>query len=143
MTVTATDTVPCAATLLNNDAKTVTVMVTTASVVPCQQESNLADKSSDSDGSQAVWVVVAILFLVIAVSAIVSSTFLGYLLHKKVKNHGNASTAASSTGTNRSVGEGKISNTQCICEATLTFGHYTNQMNINFIFYRIKTRNKI
>ena len=93
--VTPTDTVPCAEASLNKDARTVTVMVTTASVVPCQQESNLANKSSDSNRSQAVWVVVAILFLVIAVSAIVLSTFLGYLLHKKVKNQGNAIAAPS------------------------------------------------
>ena len=84
-------------------------MVTTASAVPCQQESNLADNSSDSNGSQAVWVVVAILFLVIAVSAIVSSTFLGYLLYKKVKSQGNANAAASGRETNTSVGEGMIS----------------------------------
>ena len=108
VTVTLTDTVTCAETSMNNDSR-VTVMVTTTSVVPCRQESSAADQSSDYNGSRAVWVVMAILFLVIAVSAIVSSTFLGYLLHKKVKSQGNVNIAASGTNTNRSVGEGEIS----------------------------------
>ena len=109
VTVTPTDTVVCTETEMNKDAKTVIVVVTSTSVVPCQQESGLADQNSDCNGSQAVWVVMTILFLVIAVSAIVSSTFLGYLLHKKVKSQGNANAAASGTDTNTSIRKGTIS----------------------------------
>ena len=43
----------------------------------------MVDQSSKSDGSQTAWMVAAIVFFVIAVSAIVLSIFLGYFLRRK------------------------------------------------------------
>ena len=55
----------------------------------------MVDQGSKSSGSQTAWMMVAILFLVIAITAIVLSTFMGYLLYKKTKTFKGSFTARS------------------------------------------------
>ena len=109
VTATSTATVPCTETKLLLDTCTAAITVTSASTVQCSQAdlhslettitvnqtpgNAVIDQSSKSSGSQTVWMVVAILFLVIAISAIVLSMFMGYLLHKKNKTIKISSTA--------------------------------------------------
>ena len=68
----------------------------------------LLDQSLNAEGSTTAWMVVAILFLVITISAIVLNVIMGYLLHKKAKTLKLPSAAASGTATKESAKEGTL-----------------------------------
>ena len=117
VTATSTATVLCTETKLMVDANTA-ALVTLASNVPqsemdlhflgttitvYQTPSNaMVDKGATSSGSLTVWMVVAILFLVIAIAAIVLSTLLGYILYKKTTTFKGSFTANSDHDTKES-----------------------------------------
>ena len=66
------------------------------------------DHRLQSDGSMTVWVVLTILFIVIAVSAVVFSIFVGYFSHKMVRTLKHSLAAISSAHTKELLTEGKF-----------------------------------
>ena len=93
------------------DTETVTILhpLATTVTVNYTPDNAMMGQSSNSNGSQTVWMAVAILFMVIATSAIVFSIFMGCLLHKKVKAFKRSTTEDCNNGTTKPVGKGKIS----------------------------------
>ena len=112
-TVTITASSTCAITdnqlLCATETETLTIFHTLAATIP---ESNtpddaMVDQCSTSNGSQTVWMVVAIVFFVIALSAIVLNIFLGYFLHRKGKILDMSTTGTSNPNTIKVVTEGE------------------------------------
>ena len=69
------------------------------------------NQSLKRERSSSVWIALATLFLVMATSVIALSILMGCILHKKTKTQENSSTciAASSSGTNDPMKEGRVS----------------------------------
>ena len=91
------------------ETETLTILHTLAAttVKNNTSENALVGQGSTSTRSQTVWVVMATVFLVIAVSAIVLSIFLGYFLHKKGKTMDMSTTATIHPSTIELVAEGE------------------------------------
>ena len=80
--------------------------IATTGTVSHTPNSGMVDQGSRSNGSQTVWMVVAILFIMIALSTTVFNIFLGYILLKKINTLKNSSTATSATRIMELVTEG-------------------------------------
>ena len=101
MTMTATNSDPCTsdtihATYYAAKTDTITILHAPATTVIVN---HTPDETSKSDRSLTVWMVVAILFIVIAISAIAFSISLGYVFHKKINTLKNSTIATSATNT--------------------------------------------
>ena len=84
----------------------------TTTVVVSQTQNNVSlGQSLKAEGSTTAWMMVAILFLLIAISAIVLNVIMGYLLHKKAKCLKISNGVASEIATKESAKEGTVSHT--------------------------------
>ena len=94
------------------ETKTITVTATLSSSV--QSTYTFSNKCSDqtlkSETPNTAWIVLAILFLVMAVSGFVVSIIMGYVLYKKTNTleKSSISTSAPTSGTNEPVKEGTV-----------------------------------
>ena len=84
------------------------VQETNSVTINSTPDNPMVDQSLQSDGSMTVWVVVTILFIVIAVLAITLSIFVGYFSHKKIRTLKNSLAAISATHTKELLTEGKF-----------------------------------
>ena len=92
---------------LTNSQMDCTVKTETVTVLrPLETSNGPVAQSLKSDGSQVVWMVVVILLLAIAISSIVLSIFMGYLLHKRTKA---TSTVVSHSDNKETAEQGKVS----------------------------------
>ena len=101
--------------LCTAETETVTIShpLTTTVMVNHTPDNDMVDRSSNCNGSQTLWMVFAILFIVIAVSTIVFSLFVMYFSHKKFKTLENSTTAMSTANTKELlVREGKFNRNQ-------------------------------
>ena len=89
------------------DATTVLHCFATTVTVNHSQDNVTVEGSSNFDGLQAAWMVAAIVFFVIAVSAIVLNIFLSYFLYRTRKGMDNSTTATSNPNTIELVTEGE------------------------------------
>ena len=106
-----------------NILSTKTVTITTAAscymaktnyfTISSTPDQTMADHSLQSDGSLTKWMVLAILFIVIAVSAITLSIFVGYFSYKKIKTLEKSLTAISATNTKELLTQGTVSLVNC------------------------------
>ena len=88
---------------------TISYNFTTTVTVSQTPNSVLLDQCLKAEGSTTAWMVVAILFLIITISAIVLNVIMGYLLHKKAKTPKISSAAALGSVTKESAKEGTVS----------------------------------
>ena len=98
--------VDCIQTEYIREPLTITTTIT-ASQSPSSDDS--LEQSQKSVGSSMAWMVVAVVFLLIALSAIVLSIIMGYLLHKKTKAMENTSACTVGANSKKLVEGGKVS----------------------------------
>ena len=91
-------------------------LISTTTVIASQSPTNddSLDQSQKSGGSSTAWMVVAIVFLVIALTAIALSIIMGYLLHKKTRAMENSSPSNSGTDSKKLVEESIVSRSSYI-----------------------------
>ena len=109
----------------------------TTTVVVSQTPNNLSlEQSLKAEGSTTAWMVVAILFLLIAIFVIVLNAIMGYHLHKKANYLRISNGAASEVATEKSAKEGTVSHSSSPFRALSTKSvHATckNYFNSSFI----------
>ena len=93
---------------------------TTSFTMNSTPDNSMVDQSLQSDGSLSAWMAVAIVLLVIAVSAIFLSIFVGYFSHKKMKTLEISLAAVSSANNKELHTQGKLSGNK---QLRLTYGH--------------------
>ena len=108
-TVTITAFSNCQAACTETETVTILHPLATTVTVKYTPDNAIVGQSSTSDGAQTVWMVVAILFIMIATFAIVFTTFMGCLLHKKANTFKHSTTEDCNNDTTKSAKEGKIS----------------------------------
>ena len=91
-------------------------MIITTMVIVTQspRSDDSLEQGQNSGGSSTAWMVVAIIFLVIALSAIALSIIMGYLLHKKTRVMENSNAPNFGTNSKKLVEEGNVSGSTCI-----------------------------
>ena len=96
------------------ETETVTILHPLATTVTVNHtpDNDLVDQSSKCNGSQTLWMVLAILFIVIAVSTVVFSIFVGYFSRKKFQTLEYSNTATCTINTKGLGREGKFSHNQ-------------------------------
>ena len=89
-----------------------TITVAPSPVIECTQSPSSEDsleQGQKSGGSSMAWMVVAIVFLIIALSTIVLTTVMGYLLYKKTRVMENSNESKFGTNVKNIIEEGKVS----------------------------------
>ena len=109
VTITASSTFAINQLSCATETETLIILHTLATTTPESHtpDDAMVDQCSTSSGSQTVWMVVAIVFFVIAASAIILSIFLGYFLHRKGKILDKSTTATANPNTMEVVTEGE------------------------------------
>ena len=110
-TTTPSSYVQCTQAVYKTQPQIITVQHTFTTTVVVSQTPNDSslDQGLKGEGSTMAWMVVAILFLITTISAIVLSTIMGYLLHKKGKTLEVSSAVASGSATKESAQGGTVS----------------------------------
>ena len=99
---------------------------TTSFTMNSTPDNTMVDKSLQSDGSMTAWMAVAIVLLMVAVSAIFLSIFVGYFSRKKMKTMQISFTAITSSSNKELLKQGKFS---CNKQLRLTYISCTSAMH--------------